>query len=80
MQLAEMFDKALYQQWNIFAPFAKRGQDDGYDVQPIIKVFPERAIFDHLFKVRTRGSDDSHIDLYCAVATDALKFSFLKDA
>ena len=80
MRFAEVFDKTLHEQRNVFAAFAHRRQVDRNNIQPVIKIFTEGAVLYHLLEIGAGGGNDSDVDLYGAVSAHALKLAFLQDA
>src|SRR3990170_8057497 len=75
-----LLDKILCELWDIGAPLPQWRDDDGYDVQPIEKVFPKRASLDLILQVFIGGSDDPDIDLDVLPAPNPPHLPFLQGA
>ena len=66
---------------DVLAALAQRRHRDLDHVQPVIEVFAERALRDHVAQVAVRGADDADVDVAgAAVGADALDFAGLEEA
>ena len=70
----------LDQQRNVFLALTQRGQFDMEYVQPVEKVGPERALFDHVFEVLVGGGHASEIDFDDLIPADAGDLALLQYA
>src|SRR3989304_9641867 len=75
-----LLDEILCKLWDIGAPLPQWRDDDGYNVQPIEKVFPKRASLDLILQVFIGGSDDPDIDLDGLPAPNPPHLPFLQGA
>src|SRR5579862_4661477 len=67
------------QENNVFAPLAQRWNGQWENVEAIIEVAPEFAIFDHLLQIAMGRGDNANIHLLRTRAAQSLKFAFLQD-
>src|SRR6202007_1458336 len=77
---AESLDEIADQEGNVFPALAEGREENGEDVEAVIKVAAEFFFGDELGKVRIGGGDDAHIDANGAIAAEALEFLFLENA
>src|SRR5260370_495535 len=68
------------QERNVSGTFAQRWDADRKYVQAIVQVATELAILHHFFEIAIGGRYQSHIDLFCLVAAQPLKLTFLQSA
>ena len=62
--------KVLDQLGDVAAPLAQGGEDDGHDVEPIVKVFAKAAGLQLVFERLVGGGDDAYIGMVFLRATD----------
>ena len=75
---AENLDEVLHKSWNIFPAFAEGRQRDRKDVEPVIEVTAEFVPRHHFPQISIRGSDQPHVHLMGAPATQPLELLFLQ--
>src|SRR5437764_13212154 len=63
---------------DIFAPLAQRGNEDGKNFQPIVKIAAETLLLDHPLQVLVGGGDQAHVHGDGAGAAEAFEFPFLQ--
>ena len=80
VDLGVPFHKKIGQVGYIGLSLAQGGDVDGENVQPIIQVFPELALFHKGFEIAVRRRDDSDIRLDRGISSYSLKFPFLQHA
>jgi hypothetical protein len=73
-------NEVLSERQNVFAALAKRRQVDRYDVEPVEKVFAERAFIDGLSQIDIRGGDDAHVYLTAGRFAERREVALLYDA
>ena len=54
-------NKIFRQRWNILAAFAQCGNDQGYHIQPIIKIFSKGSGFDCGGEILVGGRDQAYV-------------------
>ena len=69
--LAEMIEKMLNEQRNIFPPLAQGRNLNRDDIQPVIKVFAKSAILNQSLNVLVRGRNDTGVRLQQFFAADS---------
>ena len=77
---AELFEKVLDQQRNVFAPVAQRRQIDVDDVEPVVEILAEFLFLHHLAQVRIGGRENPHVDLHDFVRAERREFLLLNHA
>ena len=78
--LAVLLEEVLHQQRDVVAALAQRRQVDADDVQPIVEVLAEPALFHLLLQVDVGRGDDAHVDLDRLHAAEAHELALLHDA
>ena len=72
--------KCVHQLGNVLAALAQRRHRDLDDVEPVVEVFAERALGDHVAQVAMRRADHADVDVTrAAVGADALNFAGLEE-
>ena len=66
--VAQLFNEIICQYGDVFLPLIQRRHMDQYDTEPVVKIFPEIAVFDLLLNVFVGGCNHPHIHLYRFVA------------
>src|SRR5438067_3158839 len=74
----EFLDEIFHQQRNVFLAFAQRRQIHGDDVEAIEEILAEATFFDALLQIHVGGSDDAHIYLNLADATQMHELAVLE--
>ena len=67
----ELLDKIVDQDRDVLAPLAERRQADGDDLEPVVQVAAERALFDRFLEIAIGGGEDADVDLDRRVGADA---------
>src|SRR5690606_23770217 len=68
----------IYYRRNFRTAFAKRRNPKPDDVQPVKKIFAERAFGDLFLERHVRGGNDANVDLDRALFADRLNLAFLQ--
>src|SRR5882762_8828898 len=76
--LSKALDQILGQQRDVVGSVAERGDFDGNDIQPIVKVLAELALRDGAFQVAIARGQDADVHGDWLVASDPLELSFLQ--
>jgi len=63
--------KQLREQQDVLASLAKRWQVKGYDLQPVIQIFPELAFADQRLNAAVGGGDETDVDAPIARLADS---------
>ena len=58
-------------------PFAKRGNRNANDIQPIVKILAENLLADRRVEVSISGGENAKITVNCFGTTDSFKRPFL---
>ena len=77
---AELVEKVLDEQRDVFLALAQRRQLHGDDVQPVEQVFAELPVGHHARQVAVGRGDDAHVDLGRVRVADALELALLQHA
>ncbi len=73
-----VFSNEMFGQWNdVFLPLPERRNFYGKYIQAVKQIFPEPALFDHLFEGTVRGCNDSHVDPNRLCSSDPVYLLFL---
>src|SRR5262249_18681579 len=70
-------DEVLGQRQNVFLSIPQRRQVNGYDIQPVIKVFSKESFVHSLSQVYVRCGNDSDINLAWACLAERCKVTLL---
>ena len=76
----ETIQEIIDQQRDVFASLAQRGQLQGHDVQPVIKILAKVAIGDGILQVAIRGAEHADIHLNGFVAAQSLEGLLLQES
>src|ERR1700722_13475696 len=77
---SELFNEVLDELPDVLFPFAQRRQGNRKSIQPIVKIFPELTVANHLPQVPVGSDNDADIHLRGTCAADGLEFAFLEYA
>jgi len=77
--MAVFVEKGFEEEGDVFEPFAKRGDRQMDDVQPLVQVESELMVGDHLFEVSVCGRDDADVHFIFPVTANGENFSFLQN-
>src|SRR3954468_16002526 len=69
----------LHQQWNVFSSLAQARQLDRNDVQAVIKVLAESALFNSFFQGLVSRSEHAHVHVKGRVIAYSAYFAFLQN-
>ncbi len=73
-------DEMVGQEKDVRPALPERRNKKAEDVQPVVKVFPERAFRQRLFEVDVRGGDQPDVDPHRFDPAEALEFPLLENA
>ncbi len=76
--LGVFFQEMIGQQQHVGLALPQRRHVDGKDVQAVVEIAPEGAVFDRVFQVLIGGGDDAHVGLDGLVAAHPLEFFLLE--
>src|SRR6266478_1188209 len=74
----ELFDEVPHELRNISFPFAERWQGDRENIQPVVQIFAEFIVSDHLPQVLVGRRDDANIDPRGTRASYGLELALLE--
>jgi hypothetical protein len=78
--LVDLLDQEVDEDGDVLAPLPQRGDRDGHDVEAVVKIVPELALFHHGLEVPVRGGDDPRADLDPLFSPDPLELHLLEHA
>ena len=73
-------DKVGHEGRNVFATFTQRRQQDGKDVETVVKIAAKHTTVHHLPQITICRSNQANIYLMCASAAQSLELLFLQNA
>ncbi len=76
----EAFDEVFDEKRDVLSLFAKRGQFQSHNIDAVVKVLPEKSLFNEVFEVLVRGGYDTHIRLKAFCSAEWFVCSFLQKA
>src|SRR5258708_22812115 len=74
----ELFDEVPHELRNVSFPFAERWQGDRENIQPVVQIFAEFTVSDHLPQVLVGRRDDANIDPRGTRASYGLELALLE--
>ena len=76
----ELAQEVVREQRQVVQPFPQRRNRQGDDLQPVVEIFPERALRDRLLQVAVRRREQPEVHVDVAAAADPHDLPLLKHA
>src|SRR5713101_7433703 len=76
----KLSNEIFHELGDISFPFAEWRQIDRKSIQPVIQIFAELSVPNHLFQVLVGRGNEANIDSRCTCTADSLKLTFLEHA
>src|SRR5256885_16128411 len=76
---SDLFEEVIHQTVYVAAPLAQRRHKQVHNVDSIIEVLAEVAVFDFFFQLAVGGTNYAHLDLLVILCTNAAELSVLQE-